>query len=148
MTDQPAEFWLAITQFNQGHFYDCHDTLEALWIEATEPDKAFYQGILQLAVAFYHLGNDNWRGAVTLLGEGLGRLSRYPEVYAEIQVDQLIQGAAAILKHLQQGGPEQVTQVRQDLGYGTQTASSLEAEPKTLRLPKICETFPAGEERL
>lgn len=137
MTDQPAELWLAMTQFNQGHFYDCHDTLEALWIEAMEPDKTFYQGILQLAVAFYHLGNDNWRGAVTLLGEGLGRLSRYPEVYAEIQVDQLIQDAAAVLKHLQQSGPEQVTQVRRGLGYDLEVEKSSGAEPKTLRLPKI-----------
>ena len=49
--NQPEEFWLGVEQFNAGQFYACHDTLEALWIEATEPEKALYQGILQIAVA-------------------------------------------------------------------------------------------------
>ncbi len=137
MTEQPAAFWLGVTQFNQGQFYECHDTLEALWIEAIEPDKTFYQAILQLAVAFYHLGNHNWQGAVTLLGEGLGRLSRYPEVYAEIRVDQLIKDVVTILKYLQQGGPGQVTQIRQGLSYDTQAEGGVEVEARTLRLPNI-----------
>jgi hypothetical protein len=67
----PPEFWQGVEQFNQRQFYACHDTLEAIWIEAGEPDKKFYQGVLQVAVGLYHLGNDNWRGAVILLGEGV-----------------------------------------------------------------------------
>jgi len=66
-----------ITQFNQQDFYGCHDTLEAIWLEAIAPEKNFYQGILQIAVGCYHLGNDNWRGAVILLGEGIRRLADY-----------------------------------------------------------------------
>ncbi|MGK7902131.1 MAG: DUF309 domain-containing protein, partial [Hormoscilla sp.] len=30
----PSAFWQGIEQFNQQEFYACHDTLEALWIEA------------------------------------------------------------------------------------------------------------------
>jgi len=33
----PDKFWQGIEQFNQQEFYACHDPLEALWIEASEP---------------------------------------------------------------------------------------------------------------
>lgn len=98
----PQEFRQAIEQFNAGQFYSCHDTLEALWIEATEPDKTFYQGILQIAVALYHLGNHNLRGAIILLGEGSNRLRRYPSVYSGINVDELLNQSIDLLKILQQ----------------------------------------------
>ncbi|TVP62490.1 MAG: DUF309 domain-containing protein [Nodularia sp. (in: Bacteria)] len=102
----PQEFWQGVEQFNSGQFYACHDTLEALWIEASEPEKTFYQGILQIAVALYHLGNGNWRGAVILLGEGSNRLRRYPSVYSSIDVDELLSQSAALLSELQQMGAE------------------------------------------
>ena len=102
----PPEFWQGVEQFNSGQFYACHDTLEALWIEASEPEKTFYQGVLQIAVALYHLGNGNWRGAVILLGEGSNRLRRYPSVFSSIDVDELLSQSAALLSALQQIGAE------------------------------------------
>jgi uncharacterized protein len=105
----PQQFWQGVEQFNLGQFYDCHDTLEALWIEASEPEKSFYQGVLQIAVALYHLGNRNWRGAVILLGEGSNRLRRYPSSYSGIDVDKLLDQSATLLKTLQQTGADKVT---------------------------------------
>lgn len=104
----PPEFWHGIDQFNRQEFYACHDTLEAIWIEAGEPEKRFYQGILQIAVACYHLMNQNWRGAVILLGEGSGRLSAYQPSYSGIDVTQLLTQSTQLLKALQQSGPENV----------------------------------------
>ncbi|MBD2410925.1 hypothetical protein FACHB389_00480 [Nostoc calcicola FACHB-389] len=105
----PQEFWQGIEQFNSGEFYACHDTLEALWIEASEPEKTFYQGILQIAVAIYHLENRNWRGAVILLGEGSNRLRRYPSSYGGIDVDELLSQSVALLKTLQKIGAEKIS---------------------------------------
>lgn len=98
----PSEFWHGVEQFNQGQFYACHDTLEALWMEATEPQKTFYQAILQIAVALYHLGNSNLRGACILLGEGTNKLRRYEASYAGIDVDELLDASADLLAKLQQ----------------------------------------------
>ncbi|MEH1903658.1 MAG: DUF309 domain-containing protein [Nostoc sp.] len=120
----PQEFWQGIEQFNSGQFYACHDTLEALWIEASEPEKTFYQGILQIAVALYHLENINWRGAVILLGEGSNRLQRYPSSYGGIDVDELLSQSAVLLKTLQKIGPDKITSG--DLG-----------EHQVLSLPRI-----------
>ena len=100
------EFAQGIEQFNQRKFYECHDTLEAIWIEAPELDKRFYQGILQVAVACHHLQNLNWRGAVILLGEGIRRLSDYQPDYQNIDVTQLLIESDLLLQTLQQIPPE------------------------------------------
>lgn len=97
----PPEFWHGIQQFNQQEFYACHDTLEALWLEASEPERTLYQGILQIAVAIYHLGNQNLRGAMILLGEGIGRLSRYQPEYAGLNIRQLLLKSKTLLTQLQ-----------------------------------------------
>lgn len=104
----PDEFWQGVEQFNAGQYYACHDTLEALWIEAAEPDKTFYQGILQIAVALYHLSNNNLRGAMILLGEGSNRLRRYPSEYGGIDMDQILSQSAALLITLQQTDPQKI----------------------------------------
>jgi uncharacterized protein len=108
--EMPAEFWQGIEEFNSKEFYACHDTLEALWIEAGEPEKRFYQGILQISVALYHLGNQNWRGAVILLGEGISRLSYYQPSYAGIAIENLLRQSAKLLNALQQAGSERVAE--------------------------------------
>ncbi|HLO88182.1 MAG TPA: DUF309 domain-containing protein [Nostocaceae cyanobacterium] len=104
----PDEFWQGVELFNSGQFYACHDTLEALWIEATEPEKTFYQGILQIAVGLYHMGNRNWRGAMILLGEGSNRLRRYPDSFGGINVEDLLNQSVTLLKSLQQANLEQI----------------------------------------
>jgi uncharacterized protein len=107
--EMPSEYWQGVEQFNTGQFYACHDTLEALWIEAIEPEKTFYQGILQVAVALYHLGNGNLRGATILLGEGTNRLRRYPSVFGGVDVDEFLDQSIALLKILQHTQPEMIT---------------------------------------
>ena len=104
----PPEFWQGIEEFNQQEYYACHDTLEALWMEAMEPTKKFYQGILQIAVGLYHLSNHNWRGAVTSMGEGMRRLDYYQPDYFKINVEELIDQTANLLKAMQEAGPDKV----------------------------------------
>lgn len=96
----PTEFWQGVAQFNSGEFYACHDTLEALWHAAAGPEKDFYQGILQIAVGCYHLSNDNWRGAATLLGAGANRLEAYEPSYGSIDVIVLRDRALDLLADL------------------------------------------------
>ncbi|MDB9307258.1 DUF309 domain-containing protein [Aphanizomenon sp. CS-733/32] len=104
----PEEFWQGVEQFNAGQFYACHDILEALWIDSIEPDKTFYQGILQIAVGLYHLGNHNQRGAMILLGEGSNRLRRYLPTYGGINVEELLTQSVNLLTTLQQESLEKI----------------------------------------
>src|ERR671932_1590288 len=133
----PDEFWQGVEQFNQQEYYACHDTLEALWIEAVEPQKRFYQGVLQIAVACHHLLNLNWRGAVILLGEGIGRLRDYQPDYEGIDVTSLVMQSAELLKALHESGQEQVTDFVKQL-EADQSGGANEVSGEAMgRLPKI-----------
>ncbi|WP_036477664.1 DUF309 domain-containing protein [Myxosarcina sp. GI1] len=116
-------FWQGIEEFNQRQFYACHDTLEAIWLEASELDKRFYQGVLQIAVACYHLGNYNWRGAVMLLGEGIRRLYDYQPSYHGIDVELLLHQSIQLLHNLQQLDPERAEEFYCQLAAKQQQSS-------------------------
>ena len=131
----PSEFWRGVEQFNQAEFYACHDTLEAIWMEARTQEKSFYQGILQIAVALYHLSNKNWRGAAILLGEGISRLEPYSPNYGGIDVLDLLERAAEWLAALQQVGPERVDAL----------ADAITAADQSVSLPELDTPLPHPE---
>ncbi|EEF38713.1 uncharacterized protein LOC8289526 [Ricinus communis] len=66
----------AVALFNKMEYYKCHDFLEALWIKAEDPTRTLIHGILQCAVGFHHLFNQNHKGAMMELGEGLCKLRK------------------------------------------------------------------------
>lgn len=136
MTEQ---LWRGIQQFNQQEFYACHDTLEELWMEAVEQKKQFYQGILQISVACYHLNNLNWRGAVILLGEGIRRLDDYQPIYEDIQVTELISQSYELLETLQKTGTEGISDVVKSLTVNQGREGS---NPDSCCLPKIIRVHP------
>ncbi|MGB3612351.1 MAG: DUF309 domain-containing protein [Elainellaceae cyanobacterium] len=138
------EFSRGVEQFNRGEFYACHDTLEALWMEAGEPDRTFFQGVLQLAVGLYHLTHHNWQGAVTLLGNGISRLRPYGPNYDGTDVDHLLDWSAVLLQRLQLAGPEAIADSAQQLvatTSGNVAAGTLVdtsgASPYTVRYSKM-----------
>ncbi len=137
--DQPAEFWLGIEQFNQGDYYACHDTLEAIWLAAIPSEQAFYQGILQISVGLYHLTNCNWRGAAILLGEGSNRLNAYDDIHGGIQVSHLVDQTTDWLSALQTTGPDQVRKLAAVLSDHslTGTDSGVNEDWEKLITPKI-----------
>ncbi len=109
--DLPSEFWQGVAQFNRGEFYACHDTIEALWHEAGEPEKDFYQGVLQVAVGCYHLTNDNWRGAAVLLGASASRLEPYEPEFAGVDVERLRDRALDLLMALHRAGAAGLSEI-------------------------------------
>uniref|UniRef100_A0A0D9XWI3 DUF309 domain-containing protein n=1 Tax=Leersia perrieri TaxID=77586 RepID=A0A0D9XWI3_9ORYZ len=69
-------FDTAVALFNGGEFHACHDVVEELWYTAEEPTRTLLHAILQCAVGFHHLFNQNHRGAMMELGEGLCKLRK------------------------------------------------------------------------
>ena len=72
----------AIDEFNRGDWYDCHETLENLWLSSKGDVRRFYQGFLQIAAALHHWKNGNFNGAVNLLAKGSGHLRHLPGLRA------------------------------------------------------------------
>lgn len=70
-----------VGQFNSGYYFECHDTLEEMWAGVRGPSRDFFQGLIQVAVAFYHLSGGNLAGAHSMLARALKRFERYPQRY-------------------------------------------------------------------
>jgi len=98
----------ALHQFNQKEFYACHDLLEAMWMDTYYPEKTFYQGLLQIAVGLYHLGDRNFQGAMILLGEGISRLRDFQPEYVGVNVTKLIQDSAELLATIQKSEKDEL----------------------------------------
>jgi uncharacterized protein len=97
----PPSFYTALRQFNAGDYFECHETLETLWIPEKRPVREVYQGILHVAVGCYHLtARQNWVGAVNQLGKALRRLARWPGVIGGVQLDRLREDAERLRNHL------------------------------------------------
>jgi predicted metal-dependent hydrolase len=76
-----------VEQFNGGYFFECHETLEDLWSGVRGPSRSFFQGLIQVAVAFHHLGNGNHGGATSMLRRALQRFEGYPGRYFGFDLD-------------------------------------------------------------
>ena len=60
---RPPALGLAVTQFNQGQYWQCHETLEELWMSEEYPLRLFYHGLIKAAVGLLHLQRHNLVGA-------------------------------------------------------------------------------------
>lgn len=65
-----------IVLFNRGDFFEAHEVWESLWMETPPPEKKFYQGLIQAAVALCHFCNGNLRGAAKLFRSGRDYMER------------------------------------------------------------------------
>ena len=86
----PGQLLLAIRQFNSREWYDCHETIEELWLGETGEMRDFLQGTLQISVALLHWRNGNHGGAISLLVSGVNYLKRVPDVCLWVDVPSLI----------------------------------------------------------
>ena len=88
--DLQAEFRLGIEQYNRREFFDCHESLESVWKQYLETDRELIQGIIQVAVAYYHLERDNFEGCRKLLVRGLGRLRKYRPSHLGLNIEKVV----------------------------------------------------------
>ena len=85
--EERRAFEKGVDEFNAGHFFECHDTLEDMWSGLRGPARDFFQGLIQVSVAFYHLDNANAAGAASMLRRALKRFEKYPARYFGFDLD-------------------------------------------------------------
>ena len=76
-----------IEKFNECDYYESHEVWEELWTEYRGPSRKFYQGLIQAAVALYHFGNGNIRGARKLHKSVHGYLEPYAPRHLGLDID-------------------------------------------------------------
>jgi predicted metal-dependent hydrolase len=95
----------AIAQFNRGEFFEQHETLELLWRAERRDVRFLYQGILQIGVAFHHLRKHNHHGTVYMLTRGPRYLAPFAPRCQRVDVQRLLEDAAAALAEVERLGP-------------------------------------------
>lgn len=85
-------FVRGVEEFNRQFFFEAHDTWEEIWRETSGLDRIFYQGLIHTAVGFYHLGNENWRGAMSQFDKGLRKLEQYLPQYLGVRTELFVEG--------------------------------------------------------
>lgn len=80
-TDERRAVATAVQQFNRGLYFECHETLEAVWLRLREPARDFFQGLIQVSVGCHHLRKGNHTGARRTFTRALGRFEQYPARY-------------------------------------------------------------------
>jgi predicted metal-dependent hydrolase len=67
--------------FNRQDFFEAHEAWESIWLAEAGPEKKFYQALIQAAVALYHFGNGNVRGARKLYHSSRNYMEAYGSPY-------------------------------------------------------------------
>lgn len=104
--DDPR-FLKGIDEFNQGLFFECHETLEEIWLEEHGEERKFYQGIIQIAAGYFKWEQGVPAGAIKLWHSGLGKLEPYAPAYLGINVESFVKAVKenlAALEALRQKG--------------------------------------------
>ena len=76
-SDIQARLDRGVDEFNDGAYFEAHDTLEDVWMDVRGQERLFFQGLIQLAIGYYHLPCQNYPGAEHLLGRGLEKIEPY-----------------------------------------------------------------------
>ena len=92
-----------VEEFNQGKYFECHETLEEIWRGIRGPARDLFQGLIQVSVGFYHLRNGNLRGGESQLKKGLAKLSGFGDRYLGMDLADLRREIHAWLERVGSG---------------------------------------------
>lgn len=115
--DHAAEFAKGVREFNSWRFYDCHETLEDIWLECggkaiggdARADLAdFYQGVIKAAAGMHHVLRGNHGGAIKVLGDVPRLLEAYRPRTLGLDVDRLLADLNLVLAEVRTLGPERI----------------------------------------
>lgn len=108
----PGNLQKACDEFNTGHFFECHETLEEIWQEEQGQVRDLYKGLIQVAAAFVHIGRNNHFGANRLLTTALGYLEPYRAAGAMgFDVDRICGESEQVLAAVDRLGKGRVSEI-------------------------------------
>jgi len=122
--DHAAEFAKAVGEFNSWRFYDCHETLEDVWLEcggkAISGDDRnavadFYQGVIKAAAGMHHVLRGNHGGALKVLGDVPRLLEEYRPRTLGLDVERLLTDVERMVAEVRGLGPERMSEFDREL---------------------------------
>jgi uncharacterized protein len=101
--------------FNEKKFFESHEELETAWRDEKGSIRYLYQGVLQVAVAYFHITRGNYEGAVRMRERSMKLLKDYPDVCRGIQVGKLKNDLDAVIQEVKRLGTERINEFDQSL---------------------------------
>ncbi len=115
MDDEPeipafAQCW------NAGDFFMAHEVLEGLWVRRRDDGL---RGLIQLAVALYHIERGNLKGARTMIARARGRFANPANAPGAIDLKMMDEYAQRVGEALENGQARSVVAERPRLSPGS-----------------------------
>jgi uncharacterized protein len=86
--------------FNAGEFWECHEALEPLWMNAEGLEKEFYAGVILLAAALHKTRKmESPRGGRRNYAKALVHLAVVPDTFHGVDVRELEATVHNALRH-------------------------------------------------
>lgn len=80
-----------IELFDQEKFHEAHDIWEEMWTEKVDdPNRTFYQALIQAAVSFYLIQEERYNGAYKVYKRSIKNLESLESEVLGINVTELI----------------------------------------------------------
>lgn len=98
-------FLAGLARFNAGDHYGAHEAWEDLWLRSRGAARPFYQGLIQAAAAFHHLGRGRPRPAARLLDAAAARLAPFAPAFLGVAVGPLLVDLGRARAHAGETGP-------------------------------------------
>jgi hypothetical protein len=81
-----GEFYDALEQFNDGYWFESHETLEDLWHVTPLPERTLFQGVIQASAALVHFARGEYPGILKLFDASLDKLRPFAPVALGVNV--------------------------------------------------------------
>lgn len=97
-----------LQEFNQGEYFEAHESLEDAWNADETPGRELYRAILQVAVAYLQIERRNYNGAVKMFLRVRQWIDPLPGECRGVDIDQLRSDAEKVRQALIALGPERI----------------------------------------
>jgi predicted metal-dependent hydrolase len=104
----PAHAAAGLSLFNRGEYFEAHEELETAWRAESGAIRELYRGILQVAVAYYHLTRRNYLGAVKMFKRCKPWLEPFPDTCRGIKLGQFKRDFLTVEAEVKRLGPERI----------------------------------------
>lgn len=103
------EFYAAVEQFNDGYWFESHETLEDLWQVTPLPERTMFQGIIQTAAALVHFARGEYPGIFKLFDAARDKLTAFAPHHLGVDVQSLLADIARVRAEFEALGPKDFT---------------------------------------
>jgi len=92
--------------FHAHQFWESHEAWELVWRRHNQPNRIFFQGLIQTAAACHQMQRGVYHGVVKHCNNALLKLKQFPDVFLGVDILGLVDAIAACRDEVERLGAE------------------------------------------